>query len=65
MHGDRHGVHIIPLSIAAQVPKAASEILARERALLEYIRSPGFAIDGLTDKVNRGHCGVSIVPGQK
>ncbi len=30
VHGDRHGVHIIPLSIAPEVPRMAAQILREE-----------------------------------
>ena len=39
IHGDRHGVHTIPLSIAAEIPNMAAQILSEERELKEFCRS--------------------------
>lgn len=50
IHGDRHGVHIIPLSIASEIPAMAHEVLAEERRLKDYCRSPQFSLDGLERK---------------
>ena len=36
IHGDRHGVLTVPLGIAADVPAAASNVLAEERELTEF-----------------------------
>jgi len=47
IHGDRHGVHTIPLSIAEDVPKMAERIAAEERELVEFCRSRRFSLAGL------------------
>jgi 4-hydroxy-4-methyl-2-oxoglutarate aldolase len=47
IHGDRHGVHTIPLEIAHEIPKVAAGILVEERALIELCRSPGFSLQAL------------------
>ena len=47
VHGDRHGVHVIPLPIASQIPQMAEQILAEERQLKEFCRSPRFSLDEL------------------
>ena len=47
MHGDLHGVHVIPLSIAADVPKMAAEIERHETDLVGYCRSSRFSLEGL------------------
>jgi regulator of RNase E activity RraA len=51
VHGDRHGVHTIPLSIASDVPAMASQILSEERELKEFCRSPQFSLQGLDEKL--------------
>ncbi len=53
IHGDRHGVHTIPLSIAAEVPDMAAKLVAEERELIEFCRSPRFSIANLSDMLGR------------
>jgi regulator of RNase E activity RraA len=47
VHGDRHGVHVIPIEIASEIPKMAAQILNEEGRLKEFCRSPQFSLDGL------------------
>ncbi len=49
VHGDRHGVHTIPLAIAAQVPRVVSELEREERELIALCRSSNFSIQALAD----------------
>jgi len=51
MHGDSHGVHIIPVSIAAEIPKAAAGCVAQERSLIELCRSQALTLDKLGAKL--------------
>jgi len=51
IHGDRHGVHIIPLSVASEIPRMAEQILKEERELKEFCRSPKFSLDALDRKL--------------
>jgi 4-hydroxy-4-methyl-2-oxoglutarate aldolase len=51
IHGDCHGVHTIPLSIASEIPKMAAEILSAERELKDFCRRPGFSLEGLDRKL--------------
>jgi 4-hydroxy-4-methyl-2-oxoglutarate aldolase len=51
IHGDRHGVHTIPLNLAGDVPAMASQILLEEHALIEFCESPGFSLQGLDEKL--------------
>ncbi len=53
MHGDRHGVHVIPLAVAAELPKMAAEIERNERELVEFCRSPKFSLDELSERLQR------------
>ena len=53
IHGDRHGVHTIPLEIAAAVPAEAARLLAEESELISYCSSPRFSLDGLSRRLSR------------
>jgi regulator of RNase E activity RraA len=53
IHGDRHGVHVIPLSIAPQIPKMASNISSMERELVEFCRSHNFALTELAIRLRQ------------
>jgi regulator of RNase E activity RraA len=44
IQGDCHGVHTIPLSIAAEIPAMASEILKDESQLRQLCQSPRFSL---------------------
>lgn len=47
IHGDRHGVLSIPLSIAEEIPRMASRIRREEQELVDYCRSKHFSVEGL------------------
>jgi regulator of RNase E activity RraA len=47
LHGDLHGVQSIPLAVAAQIPVAAAQIVAREQALIALCRAPDFTLERL------------------
>jgi 4-hydroxy-4-methyl-2-oxoglutarate aldolase len=51
IHGDRHGILKIPLSIAAEVPQEASKIVCEERKLIEFCHSPGFSLEELGNRI--------------
>lgn len=51
IHGDRHGVLTIPLSVAAQVPEEACKILEEERELIQFCRSPNFSLEELSERI--------------
>ncbi len=53
LHGDRHGVHCIPLSIAEQIPRVAAKILQTEKELIEFCRSPNFSLERLAEKIQK------------
>ena len=48
LHGDQHGVVVIPRPIAGEIPRAADEIAARERAIIALCRSPDFSLERLS-----------------
>ena len=51
LHGDRHGVHSIPLAIAAQIPDVVDELLREEDELKKLCRSPQFSLRRLEQKL--------------
>jgi regulator of RNase E activity RraA len=51
LHGDRHGVLTIPLSIAAEVPEEAAKISRREHELIQFCRSPEFSLEELSERI--------------
>lgn len=53
VHGDCHGVQVIPLSIAAKIPEAAAHCVAEERSLIEMCQSQGLTLDTLGVKVRQ------------
>lgn len=53
IHGDRHGVHTIPLSIAAEIPEMAEQIRREERELTDYCKSSRFSLTELDQKLQR------------
>jgi 4-hydroxy-4-methyl-2-oxoglutarate aldolase len=53
LHGDRHGVIQIPLSIAARVPGAAVRVAELERRVLETAESPTASIEDLRRAVQQ------------
>lgn len=53
LHGDRHGVHCIPLPIATEIPGMAAEILKEERSLKDFCRSPQFSLDALDERMQQ------------
>lgn len=51
VHGDRNGVHIVPLEIAEEVPGMARRIEEQERELIQYCRTKGFSLEGLAERM--------------
>jgi regulator of RNase E activity RraA len=54
LHGDAHGVQSVPLNIAARVPPVAAKIAARERALIELCKAPGFTLEKIRAAISEG-----------
>jgi regulator of RNase E activity RraA len=42
IHADQHGVLLIPIEIASELPAAADRVIAREQAFIKWVRSPDF-----------------------
>lgn len=53
IHGDCHGVHTIPLSIAAKIPEAAAHCVEEERSLIGLCQSQGLTLDTLGVKLRQ------------
>ena len=53
IHGDCHGVHLIPLSIAPELPAMALGILQEESQLRELCRSSRFSLDRLEQQMEK------------
>ncbi len=47
VHGDLHGVQMIPPDIAAQIPLAAAKIIARDQELITLCQSKDFSLEKL------------------
>jgi hypothetical protein len=41
----------VPLEVAAEVPRVAAELLASEKELIDFCRSPTFSFDLLAAKI--------------
>lgn len=62
LHGDLHGVHSIPLAIAAQIPNVAAQMREEEDELRMLCRSPEFSIEKLERKLQKVPGGGFEVP---
>ncbi len=51
LHGDRNGVHLIPLDVAREVPRIAEEVLREEGELIRYCQSGEFSLEGLARRL--------------
>jgi regulator of RNase E activity RraA len=47
VHGDRNGLHIVPLSIAGELPTVAARLMEQERELIALCQSADFTLDRL------------------
>jgi regulator of RNase E activity RraA len=47
LHGDIHGVQIVPPQTVGELPGVAAKIAARERALITLARKPGVSVEEL------------------
>lgn len=54
IHGDMHGIHAIPPSIAHQIPHVIAAIADEERQLIAYCRSAQFSLKGLMERLPHG-----------
>lgn len=49
IHADQHGVLIVPLEIAREIPAAAAEVQRRERRIISLCQSGDFSLEELRD----------------
>ncbi len=52
LHGDLHGVVSIPLSVAGEILRIATEMIEEEKELIGLCRSPDFSFEKLTEKIH-------------
>jgi regulator of RNase E activity RraA len=51
VHGDRNGIHTIPLDIAADVPDMARAIQEQESDLIQFCRSSNFSLAEMSERL--------------
>ena len=51
IHGDRHGIVTIPLEIAADIPRVASQILEKDSRIISLCKSPDFSLEKLREVI--------------
>ncbi len=49
LHGDQHGVCIIPHEVARRIPEAVKKVEQRERRIIQTCQSPDFSIERLRE----------------
>jgi regulator of RNase E activity RraA len=54
LHGDAHGVQSVPADLAAEIPRAAAEVVARERELIALCQSKDFSLEKLRATITKG-----------
>jgi 4-hydroxy-4-methyl-2-oxoglutarate aldolase len=62
IHGDRHGVLTIPLTVAAEIPGEAAKIIQEERQLIQFCASPQFSLKELSERISsaNSHCDLPL-----
>jgi regulator of RNase E activity RraA len=51
LHGDENGLIVVPKEGHEKLPAAVEAVRARERALMEFVRGPGFTFEGLRERI--------------
>jgi len=51
LHGDQHGIVIVPTQIAADIPRVVEDMVARERKIISLCAQSHFDIDELRDLI--------------
>jgi 4-hydroxy-4-methyl-2-oxoglutarate aldolase len=51
LHGDENGLALVPKEKRDTIPQMVDRIRGREGKLLDYVRSPGFTLDGLRSHI--------------
>jgi len=47
LHADKHGVLVVPKEVASDIPKAAAQVVEREKHILAHCKSPDFSLEEL------------------
>ena len=51
LHGDENGLLLVPKDVEESLPRAVDAVRLRERRLMEWVRSEGFSLDRLRDRM--------------
>lgn len=51
LHGDENGLIVVPKEGLDKLPAAVEGVRTKERALMEYVRGPGFTFEGLRERL--------------
>jgi len=51
LHGDENGLITLPAGVEDSLPDAIEKVRARERKVMEFVRGPGFSLDGFKSAV--------------
>jgi 4-hydroxy-4-methyl-2-oxoglutarate aldolase len=51
VHGDENGLIVVPKEGLDKLPTAVEGVRTKERALMEYVRGPGFTFEGLRERL--------------
>jgi regulator of RNase E activity RraA len=51
LHGDRHGILMIPPEVVREIPRVAQRIMRSESDLIRSCRSPEFSLQALSDRL--------------
>jgi len=51
LHGDQHGIQVVPLDIATQIPTVAARIQEKEEAIISLCQSPDFSLEALRETI--------------
>ena len=54
LHGDLHGVHMIPIGAAGDLPGIAEQVLRDDRKLFALTERKDFSVDLLTARLEQG-----------
>ncbi len=50
LHGDKHGITVIPSAIAAEIPSAVARVERQDRQIVELCQSPDFSLPALKER---------------
>jgi len=53
IHGDCHGVQLIPLEVVAEIPRVAEDLRRSEQIIIDACRAPRFTVDALCNAFDR------------